>query len=142
MIELQLHDGEWLDIPDNSIVLFEEITEGYNPNFPEAKSFIMNVMGVQLEKNFLLTKYEDVLFEAGATSDPRWLRLTTEDGRRIGVLGASIISRQSKGEGCIITVSVGDKPQYYSVTQSRREIKKWMERAVNPVQFDNLGVES
>jgi hypothetical protein len=128
MIELTLADGKEMDIPEGSIVQFEEMKEDTNPNFPTARAFIFYRLAGEILTATLNNKFEDILFETKATTDPRWLRLTLEDGRRIGLLKDAIISRRSKDDGCTLTVAVTEQPQVIDVKESRREIKKWSER--------------
>lgn len=135
MIELTLADGKELDIPEGSIVQFEEMKEDTNPNFPSARAFIFYQLAGEILTATLNNKFEDILFETKATSDPNWLRLTLIDDRRIGVLKNTIIARRSNEEGCRLTVAVTDRPQVIDVKESRREIKKWSERpALVPTQ--------
>lgn len=132
MIELTLADGKELDIPEGSILLFEEMTAETNPNFPDAKCFIFYLLGNDVLAATLSNKFEDILFETKATTNPQWVRLTIDDGRRLGVLAHTIISRRAEEDGCSISVLVRNQPEVYKVKETRRQIKKWSEGPQTP----------
>jgi len=147
MLELTLADGRELDIPSGSVIMFEGMNEGANPNFPSAKSFIRYGMGSEVRNGVLSTKVEDLVFELGInTSAPsKWLRLTKKTGEALVLLSGNVVGRMSLEEGCEVSYVVGDVVEVAQVTQSRREIKKWSEREVGrpegliemPVPEDN-----
>jgi hypothetical protein len=129
MLELMLADGRELDVPSGSIVMFEEMKEGKNPNFPNARSFIRYALGEDLRTAIVSTKVEDMIFDLGInTAAPgRWLRLTKKSGERIVLLVGNVVSRMAMAEGCEISYVVGRDTESVEVSESRREVKKWSE---------------
>ena len=132
-LELMLADGRELDIPPHSLVLIEEMKKGANPNFPEARTYVHYSIGTALRTALLKTKIEDLIFELDInTTNNRWLKLTKCTDERMLVLAHTIVSRMATENGCQIDVQVGRDPSTYEVKESRREIKKWTDRALSP----------
>lgn len=133
MLELTLADGKELDIPTASVVMFEEMNEGTNPNFPNARSFVLYGLGEGLRNGILSTKFEDLMFELNVSTLPGWLRLTRKhDGMRIVLLAHNVVGRLGLEDGCEISYMLGKDVHSVVVNESRREIKKWSERAMAP----------
>lgn len=131
MLELMLADNREIDIPSNSVVIVEEVAKGFYENFPDARVRLRYAVGKDLRQAILSTKYEDVIFEMGITANPQgWLKLERDTGERLALLARSIIGRMAMEEGTQITVMIGELPEEFTVKQSRREIKKWTERAL------------
>ena len=130
MLELTLADGKELDIPAGAVVMFEEMNSETNPNFPSARAFLTYVMGNELRTAITSTKFEDLMFELEINTQPGWLRLTQkETGLRVILLSKNVVGRLSLEDGCEVSYVRGEEVRTITVNESRREIKKWSERA-------------
>lgn len=135
MLELTLADGREMDIPLGSVIMFEEMTDKTNPNFPTARSFIRYAMGNDLRTAVSTMKVEDLSLELNVAANRNWIKLTQQDeGKsRLYVLSGNIVGRTTlESGGCEINLIIGGQVQSYFVNESRREIKKWTERASAP----------
>lgn len=135
MIEFTLANGKELDIPDGSIIMFEEMREDTNPNFPNARCFVRYALGGDVKTAVLVNKVEDVLFELGINATPAgWLKLTMKDSNlRVIIQVKNVVAREAIEDGCELTVETGAGVMPLTVNESRREIKKWSERPLAPI---------
>lgn len=129
-LEILLADDKAMDIPLTAPVCFFEIGEGVNPNFPDAKAFIHYVIGQDISSALLKTKVEDLILDLDVNVNPQdWLQLTTNDDMKLVCRARDVVSRTETEEGTNLTLDFGKGNMVFSVKESRKQIKKWSERA-------------
>lgn len=131
MLELNLVNGEGLDIPAETIVMFEAMTKDTNPNFPSARCFIRYAFSPDQVKTAILTETFDEMvrrLEMNVRPGP-WLVVTRDDGNKMAVQFGNILGRMAiKDENrpkarCELQINTGAGIAAYFVQETREVVK-------------------
>jgi len=136
MLELNLADGNALDIPASSISMFEGLETEKNENFPEANSFIRYSLGETDNQALLIETFDDLVRLLDINVRPGlWLRLNNANGNKMAVFAPNIVARKALSSGTTeltILLSRDGLVGTFTVVEGRDAIKAMMEDLNRP----------